>query len=101
MRRGRDPPRLPGEQFDLLFCDLFMPNREGLETIRELRRWFPGLKIVAMSGGGGGCRSRAELLHVARLMGADAALSKPFGRANLLAAINQALASSGPAVGVG
>jgi CheY-like chemotaxis protein len=63
-------------QFDLLFCDLFMPGMEGLETIRGLRKEFPRLRVVAMSGGAfsyGG-----DLLHVARLMGAAAILEKPF-----------------------
>src|SRR5205823_3446533 len=39
---------------DVILCDLFMPQRDGLEVIRELRREFPGVRIVAMSGGGFG-----------------------------------------------
>ena len=74
--------------FDLLLCDLVMPNKEGLETIREARRDFPGLKIVAMSGG---VRSGGDFLKVARLMGADAALAKPFTRQELLDALGEVL----------
>jgi CheY-like chemotaxis protein len=35
---------------DRVVCDLFMPGMDGLETIQELRRECPGVKIVAMSG---------------------------------------------------
>jgi CheY-like chemotaxis protein len=63
-------------RFDVLFCDLFMPGMEGLETIRALRREFPQLKVVAMSGDASSYGG--DLLHVARLMGAAATLEKPF-----------------------
>jgi CheY-like chemotaxis protein len=82
------------ELFDVVLCDLVMPNREGLETIRELRRWFPGLAIVAMSGAGV-YLGRMDMLRAARLMGANTALRKPFGRQELLGAIEEALASAG------
>src|SRR5215471_13095472 len=39
------------EPFDLVLCDIFMPNKDGIETIRQLRRSCPGLPIIAMSGG--------------------------------------------------
>ena len=38
--------------YDLVITDIIMPNQEGLETIRQLRKDFPDLKIIAMSGGG-------------------------------------------------
>ena len=37
---------------DLILTDLIMPQKEGLETIMEVRRFNPRLKIIAMSGGG-------------------------------------------------
>ena len=80
--------------FDLLFCDLFMPGKEGLETIKDVRREFPNLKVVAMSGGspyGGG----VDFLHFARLLGADAVLPKPFNRQDILAAIDKVFCSPG------
>ena len=70
--------------FDLLLCDLVMPNKEGLETIRAARRAFPGLRIVAMSGG---MRGGRDFLKVARLLGADAVLAKPFSGQELLDAV--------------
>ena len=72
------------EPFDYLLCDLLMPNKEGLETIREARRDFPGLKIVAMSAG---LRGTVDVLKLARLMGANATLEKPFSGDDLARAL--------------
>jgi DNA-binding response OmpR family regulator len=53
-----------------------MPEKEGLETIRELRKSHPKLKIIAMSGGG---RTDArDNLKMAKLFGATTVFSKPF-----------------------
>lgn len=69
---------------DLVVADLFMPVKEGIETIFELRRETPDVKIIAMSGGG----SRRDLgsLAAARALGADLTLAKPFRAAQLLEA---------------
>jgi CheY-like chemotaxis protein len=88
--------------FDLIVCDLLMPAMDGLETIRELRRDHPRLKVVAMTGGGG-LGAGVDLLRMATLMGADASVRKPFSRQDLLDVIEEALgikdgvsAASGP-----
>jgi DNA-binding NarL/FixJ family response regulator len=60
------------EPVDLVVTDLAMPRREGLETIIEIRRRFPHVKVIALSGVFGGF-----YLGMARQLGADAALSKP------------------------
>ncbi len=75
---------------DLVFCDLFMPNKDGLEAIRELRRDFAGVRVVAMSGGA--FRGTVNLLPAARALGAVHLLPKPFDRAAVLAAVDRALA---------
>ncbi len=68
---------------DLALIDLVMPNKEGLETILDIRRRFPEVKILAMSGG---ARLHAEdPLKLARDCGADAVMAKPFLPAELLA----------------
>jgi len=76
--------------FDLVITDLIMPEKEGIETIIELRRGFPKLKIVAMSGGGRG--DAHGYLRLAEKLGAAAILEKPFERDELIALVNKVLA---------
>jgi DNA-binding response OmpR family regulator len=74
---------------DLVVTDLIMPGKEGMETILELRREYPDLKIIAISGGG---RVRAaEYLPVAAAAGADKTLAKPFSFVRLLQIITELL----------
>jgi CheY-like chemotaxis protein len=80
------------EAFDLVITDLIMPEREGLDTIRELRR-DGDVKIIAMSGGGRW--SPATFLNIARRTGAAAVLSKPFSHQELMAALDTVLSSDG------
>lgn len=61
---------------DLVVLDIFMPERDGLETIRSVRRTHPHLKILAISGTTEGQLERA--LAFAHEFGADAELHKPF-----------------------
>jgi DNA-binding response OmpR family regulator len=75
---------------DLVLTDLMMPEKEGLETIRELRRSDPDLKIIAMSGGG---RTGArDNLKIAKLFGATSVFSKPFSFEELGKAVSDLLA---------
>ncbi len=60
---------------DVLITDLIMPQKEGIETIRVLRKRHPGAKILALSGRGG--ITLNANLERARQVGADAALLKP------------------------
>jgi CheY-like chemotaxis protein len=77
------------ETVDLVITDIIMPNMEGIETIRTLRRTYPHLRIIAMSGGG---RMNPEgYLEVAKAFGAVRVLSKPFDNAQLFAAVEEAL----------
>lgn len=66
----------------LVITDFLMPEKEGFETIMTLKRDQPPLRIIAMSGGGrsGGM----DFLDMARSLGADEVLQKPFRRAELL-----------------
>jgi len=74
---------------DLVVCDLFMPGQEGLETIRALRLAAPAAKVLAISGGG--LHGTVGALPTALLLGAVAALHKPFGGPELLGAVARAL----------
>jgi|SRR5688572_14683774 DNA-binding response OmpR family regulator len=61
---------------DVVLTDLFMPDKDGIETIVELRKVSPGIKIVAMSGWTSSQGS--DYLQVAREIGASVTLQKPF-----------------------
>lgn len=61
---------------DLVVLDIFMPNKEGLETIKELRQEFPDIKVLAMSGGSS--RDSLGVLHIAERLGAHQTINKPF-----------------------
>lgn len=81
-------PRWPA---DPVLTDIIMPNREGPETAREIRRTRANLGIVAMSG-------RAQMGEMAPLdaalrLGADAAIRKPFTADELLACIAPCLSN--------
>lgn len=69
------------EGADLIVMDLIMPEREGLETIRQFRQNKIAVKILAISGGGR--VDASDLLKTAVLFGADRALPKPFARSEL------------------
>jgi CheY-like chemotaxis protein len=73
---------------DLVICDIFMPEKDGIETIRELARRLPGLRIIAMSGGAG---AFPDYLPAARHLGAKLALAKPFSADQLLEAVRSVL----------
>jgi len=68
---------------DLFVTDLAMPGGEGIETIRIVRKRYPALKILAISGAFG-----EDMLRTAELLGADASLSKPFTAEVLIATVN-------------
>jgi len=71
---------------DLVITDIIMPECEGIETIVALRRSCPGIKLLAISGGGNA--GRASYLSAAASLGADSVLTKPFTTRQLLDAID-------------
>jgi CheY-like chemotaxis protein len=77
---------------DAVITDILMPQKEGIETIREIRERAPGVKIIAISGGG--MSHNLMFLDVARAFGADAALAKPFRPNELSAVVEQVLKAS-------
>jgi DNA-binding response OmpR family regulator len=89
---GREAVRLIATQpFDLLVTDIIMPDKDGLEVVPEIRKKYPALKIIAMSGGG---RMNATgFLKAASMLGADLTLKKPFPVQEFCTAVNELLAS--------
>ena len=76
---------------DLVITDIIMPDKEGVETIIELKRDFPTLPIIAISGGG---RTRnLDFLKLAEQYGAQKVLAKPFSEEELLESVQTCLAS--------
>jgi two-component system, chemotaxis family, chemotaxis protein CheY len=78
------------ERPDLVITDLYMPEKEGLETIMELRQTDKEIKILVVSGG---CphMNMSEMFTMAGIFGADAALSKPFDIGVLLQKVREML----------
>lgn len=78
------------EQADLVITDLIMPEQEGLETITGLKKEYPELKIIAISGGG---RIGPDAyLPAAQELGADRVFSKPFDVRELANTVKELLA---------
>lgn len=81
-----------GSPFDVVVCDIVMPEQEGVETIKSMRRDRPEVGIVAISGGLSlGPTSNIDVLHIAGQLGADVTLKKPFQLSELASAVELAL----------
>lgn len=74
---------------DMVLTDILMPKRDGVEVLRETKRRWPGLPVIAISGGG--WIGANELLGMAERLGADQVLQKPVRRDALIKAVDEAL----------
>lgn len=75
---------------DVVITDLIMPEQEGLETIRIIRRDHPDTSVIAISGGGR--LVGADCLKAAKLLGAKFTLQKPFPMAHLCQCVADCIA---------
>jgi CheY-like chemotaxis protein len=71
---------------DVVLTDVLMPESDGLEVVRQVRRDHPDIAVIAMSGGSARLPG-ADALRLARTLGAHGILPKPFGAADLREAI--------------
>ena len=78
---------------DLVITDLIMPEKEGIETVIELRRDFPKVPIIAISGGGR--IDPNDYLLLAKKLGAQITLEKPFSRKDIINAVNELIKPEG------
>jgi DNA-binding response OmpR family regulator len=78
---------------DLVITDLIMPEKEGIEMIIELRKDFPKVPIIAISGGGR--IDPNDYLVLAKKLGAQITLEKPFSRKDIIEAVNELITSEG------
>lgn len=83
--------KLQDETVDVVVTDIIMPDKDGLETITELRADYPDIKIVAISGGGR--RVNRDYLPTAQAFGADRVLYKPFRPQEVLQAVADVVGS--------
>ena len=83
MKRQREKPA------DLIITDIIMPEKEGLETIMELRRNFHDVKIITMSGGGN--IDSETYLKMANAVGAIKIITKPIYRKEILKIVQELL----------
>ena len=80
---------LQRNKIDLVITDIIMPEKEGLETILDIRHEYPNMKIIAISGGGK--TGLPDFLPAAKKFGAHKTLPKPFGKKELLEVVNKIL----------
>ena len=85
---------LEAETVDLLVLDMLMPNKDGLETILELRRRRTPIRILAISSGGS--MDLDSLLRTAMVFGADRLLSKPLRISTFASTVAEMLAQPLP-----
>lgn len=91
---GEDGVRLFQQQpFDLVVCDVFMPKKEGLETVKEIRALSAATPIISMTGSyprpSGGAHLDPDFLRMSKAFGATRVIAKPFKSQELLALIQQ------------
>ena len=74
---------------DVLIVDIYMPGMDGIEAMVRLMVEHPGVKIVAISGGG--FRDQEDVLKTAARLGAVRTIRKPFTPAEVVTAVREAL----------
>jgi DNA-binding response OmpR family regulator len=84
--------RFHAENPDIVIVDIVMPEKDGIQTIQEIKRIGSTAGLIAISGGGVG--DGALYLTIAKELGADVALQKPFRQEELVTAVDRVLAGA-------
>jgi len=88
------------QQFDLVLCDVFMPQKEGLATVREIRQFSRDTPIISMTGSvpaSDGNGLDPDFLRMSGALGATRTIAKPFRPRELLALVRECLESAAAA----
>jgi len=80
---------LEGHAADVVITDIFMPGQDGILTLRQVRKKFPAVKVIVISGGDS--TGLLDLRHDAELLGAIKSLQKPFTAAELIQTVRGVL----------
>ena len=87
---GKNGLKLLGKnRIDVVITDIIMPDKDGIETIREIKKTYRNTKIIAMSGGGK--IAAKEYLTFVKQLGVRHTLSKPFEKEQILSALEAVL----------
>ncbi len=78
------------DTYDAVILDIIMPEKEGVETLRELMAFDENVRVIAISGGGK--IYAATYLEMMRFFGARYILEKPVGKKKLLSVLAECLA---------
>ena len=79
---------------DVVITDILMPEKDGLELIRELKKTFEDAKIIAITGGSNKYNAPLNFLTEAKIFGAQHVFEKPFTTEQLVSAIKELLGHS-------
>ena len=87
---GKNGLKLLGKnRIDVVITDIIMPDKDGIDTIREIKKTYRNTKIIAMSGGGK--IAAKEYLTFVKQLGVRHTLSKPFEKEQILSALEAVL----------
>jgi len=85
------PDILKTEIPDMMICDMVMPDRDGIETIKDARKKYPELPIISMSGMDSGGKNFLDYLDYSYKLGANNIILKPLNKIKILDMINKYL----------
>jgi len=80
---------LETQAFDVVITDIFMPGQDGIVTLRQIRKRFPAVKVIVISGGDSS--GLLDLRKDAELLGAVSSLQKPFNARDVMDKVRAAL----------